>query len=317
MNNFHKGSRAWISQARGRTLLRKRLGRSRGQKLKLLHGNTKGKHRCLKRRKKLPKNRKRRGISCEKSKVTAVVQTFKVEEKCPEKEVQRSTKKRNIKRGRKRDCGGSCKRCERKVSRNRKGTKRSGNTKVFARAQKEKRKRCRKQKRQTNMGKITSMSKGKGTQEKLGQQKGTRGIRDRRRNVKRKRTRKGRWNFRAPVRNTFSWAPGMGSRDQFSQKPWEQRLQQPWQPKRQQSWQKPWQEPWQPHWKQPWQQLWQPNSQQPWQTTPKYQPLTPGFQALAPTLGPPNLPTSELQASQGEGGGGGGSSNGIDLNKAQ
>ena len=274
-----------------------------------------GKLRCIKRRKKEDENRMRR---CEKRKVAVASE---VEEKCSGKDVQGCAKNRKIRRKRKGDGGGSYKRNEIK------GTKRSGNTKVKASAEKVKRKRCGKQERQKCFSKGGKGGSGRRNKKIPGQQKGTHRKGKRHKNVKRKRKRKGRRNFMGPVRNTFSWAPRLRSKDQFRQQPWRPQWQQPWQQRWEQPWQQRWQQPWQRPWQQKrqqpwqrqWQQPWQPNAQQPWQTTPKYQqPIAPGVQTLAPakpTLGPPNMPTSKHQGSQG--GGGGGSSNGIDLNKAQ
>ena len=139
-NNSYKGPKAWIgrksNQVQGRTLLRRRLVGTHRLKLKSMHGNIMGKLRCIKRRKKEDENRMRR---CEKRKVAVASE---VEEKCSGKDVQGCAKNRKIRRKRKGDGGGSYKRNEIK------GTKRSGNTKVKASAEKVKRERCGKQERQ-------------------------------------------------------------------------------------------------------------------------------------------------------------------------
>ena len=97
LNKLFKGSKAWIDRQSNqiRTVLRRTLGETRGQRLKSGHGNTKGKQSCLKRRKKEHKDSKKRGIRCEKRKT--VVQITEVEENCPQKEMQRCRKNRKIK----------------------------------------------------------------------------------------------------------------------------------------------------------------------------------------------------------------------------
>ena len=314
LNKLFKGSKAWIGRQSNRvkTLLRRTLGETRGRILKSGHGNTKGKQSCLKRRIKEHKGRKRRGIRCEKRKT--VVQITEVEEKCRQKEMQRFRKNRKIKITTiKEDSGGSK---IRNVSR--KVTKRSKSTKGKVGDQKQKTKRCGKQKRQKCLRKGGTMKRGRGRsggrhEKTPGQQKRTGHRKGKRKNnVKSKRSRRRRGRFMGPVRNAFNWASQfLGSRDQSRQQRWQQSWQQPWQPNGQQHWQPFWQQ------SSKWHQTWQPNGQKPWHTTSKYQPTTSALQTLAPmapALGPQNvLPTPKPQGLEG----GGGSSDGFDLNKAQ